>query len=206
VNVLHAEVSDHGQWRAERAEGPGHGLGIMRAFADAVAVDRRPSGTIVRLTFSLASSAVPATAAAAAPSHDERLHRFVDAGAPVPTGIRDVHFQEARFAIGQLEGIPVLNVSGDVDLDNAGMLAEQLESAARLDKRAVIVSLAGATFFDSTAIHVLLRFERRLATNRQRLLLAVARDRPARRIIDLTGLSHAIPVFETAEDAVAGLR
>jgi anti-anti-sigma factor len=93
-----------------------------------------------------------------------------------------------------------------VDLNNAWVLAEQLEAAARLDKRAVVVSLTDATFFDSTAIHVLLRFERRLATNRQRLLLAVGRDRPARRIIDLTGLSHTIQVFDSTADAVAGAR
>ncbi len=211
ADVLNAEVSDHGQWRPERAESPGYGLGIIRALADTVHVDREPSGTTVRLAFALVSSAVPKKAATASPSHDERRRQGADEGEPVPAVIREVrmgvypHFQEGRFTVGELDGVPIVNVSGDVDLNNAGMLAEHLESAARLDKRAVVVSLSGASFFDSTAIHALLRFERRLATNRQRLLLAVARDRPGRRIIDLTGLSQTIPVFDSVEDAVAGL-
>jgi anti-anti-sigma factor len=209
ADVLRAEISDDGRWRPERQEGQGRGLGIMRALAQAIDVDRGPAGTTVRLAWSLAPTAVPQ---AAAPAGDAAPRQRGGGGGPEPAGTRAgpmgdyPPFRAGQFAIGELEGVPVVTISGDVDLNNAWILAEQLEAAARLDKRAVVVSLTDASFFDSTAIHVLLRFERRLATNRQRLLLAVGRDRPARRIIDLTGLSHTIPVFESAADAVAGAR
>ena len=211
TNVLNAEISDDGRWRPERPEGQGHGLEIMRTLADAVHVDKRPGGTTVRLTWSLGSAAVLQAAPIASPSRDTRMRPGDDqvetdrAGAgAVRTGVYP-RFQAGRFAIEQFHGVPVINVSGDVDLNNAWMLGEQLETAARWDKRAVVVSLTDASFFDSTAIHVLLRFQQRLTTNRQRLLLVVARDRPARHIIDLTGVSQTIPVFDSAEDAVAGL-
>lgn len=211
-NALNAEVSDHGQWRPEREEGQGHGLSVMRDLADTVDVARSTSGTTVRLVWSLDPGDGRRVAVAVSASRDDSPHRFGDERGPTATGADTAQarvfprFQEGRFAIGQLDGIPVINVTGDVDLNNARRLAEQLEAAARLDKRAVVVSLAGASFFDSAAIHVLVRFQRRLATNRQRLVLAVARDRPARRIIDLTGLAATIPVFETVEEAAAWVR
>ncbi len=212
TNVLNAEVSDDGRWRPERAEGQGHGLGIMRTLADAAQVDKRPGGTTVRLTWSLAPSAVPQAAPLVSPTRETCARRGGDeagtdrapTGAVQPGGYPP--FQSGRFAVESFDGLPVITVRGDVDLNNAWMLGEQLETAARLDKRAVVVSLTDASFFDSTAIHVLLRFQQRLANNRQRLLLVVARGRPARRIIDLTGLSGIIPVFDSTEDAVAGLR
>ena len=104
-----------------------------------------------------------------------------------------------------LDGVPVIDVSGGVDITNARDLEDTLERAARSDKRAVIVSLAGASFLDSNAIQTLFRFGQRLANNRQRLLLVVARDWPPGRIVDITGLAEAFSVFESAADALAAL-
>ncbi len=52
--VLVVEVRDHGRWRQEAAgERPGHGLELMRAFADGVNIETTARGTTVSLTLAL---------------------------------------------------------------------------------------------------------------------------------------------------------
>jgi len=52
--VLVVEVRDHGRWRQEAAgERRGHGLELMRAFADGVNIETTARGTTVRLTLAL---------------------------------------------------------------------------------------------------------------------------------------------------------
>ncbi len=49
-----------------------------------------------------------------------------------------------------------------------------------------------------------MHFGQRLATNRQRLLLVIGKDRPVRRIVEITGLAEAFPAFESVDEAIAG--
>jgi anti-anti-sigma factor len=209
ADTLKIEVADRGRWRPAREDDRGHGLTIMEGLMDAVEVDRQPSGTTVRLAVSLASAHVPPAPVADVSSPDEPAHEAEPglgevrsrAVAPGPSP----RFQDGRFEVRHLDGVPVIDVSGDVDITNARDLEDTLERAARSDKRAVVVSLAGAAFLDSKAIQTLFRFGQRLANNRQRLLLVVARDWPPGRVIDITGLAEAFPVFESAADALAAL-
>ncbi len=205
ADVLRLEVSDQGRWRAERPGGTGHGLNIMRSLADEVEVDRHPTGTTVRLAVRLpqapAPSAPPPQRGAPADER-ERISATVGDGEALVSG--PPQFHEGAFEVQHVQGIPVVDVSGDIDMSNTRQLEETLEQAARMDKRAVVVSLARVSFLDSKAIHSLMRFGQRLATNRQRLLLVIGRDRPVRRIVEITGMAEAFLVFESVDDAIAG--
>jgi anti-anti-sigma factor len=110
-----------------------------------------------------------------------------------------------QFQIEHATSVPVIKVRGDVDFANAHELEAALEDAARADKRAVVVDLAGTSFLDSKAMHILLRLAERLGTNRQQLLIVIPRDRNLRRVLEITGVTQALSVFDSLDKALAGM-
>jgi anti-anti-sigma factor len=110
--------------------------------------------------------------------------------------------ESGRFDILYAKDHPIVEVTGDLDLNNVEEFEATLELAAGADRGSVVVSLARATYFDSQAIHVLLRFAEHLAVTRQRLLIVVPRGALPRRILEIAGLAQAFPMFETVEEAL----
>ncbi len=203
------EIEDHGRWRPERVEGRGHGLLIMRSLADAVDLVRDLSRTVVRLQAVLPgqSDAAPAPLHARGISRQSR-ERGEDIA--VHTGDHPGSFtppaMDRRFRIGLADDVPVVRVTGDVDLASAARFEAALEQAARADRHAVIVDLSEASYFDSQGAHVLFRFGRRLAVNRQRLLLVAPAGPGLRSILAMTGLAESFPVLGSAEEAVVAAK
>ena len=111
--------------------------------------------------------------------------------------------EQARFDTFFTYGFPVVEVSGDLDLTNMREFGAALELAAGADRGSVIVYLGRTTYFDSQAIHVLLRFAEHLAITRQRLVVVVPRAALPRRILEIAGLTQAFPVFDNMQEAVA---
>lgn len=206
-DTLIAEIKDRGRWRTEPREGRGHGLQIMRSLLDSVEVERGSSGTIVRISLARAPSpARPRKEVLATPSvpplpgsGGETVHPDGEEHGTTSTAMIGV----GRFQIAEREGVPVVNVSGDVDLANAHELAAAVEHAARLDKGAVVVDLAVTSFLDSKAVHVLLRMAERLATNRQRLVVVAPQNRTPCRVLEIAGLTQAVPVYDSLDRALA---
>lgn len=113
--------------------------------------------------------------------------------------------EATRFESQDRNGIPIVEVVGDVDISNVGEFEVALEQAADRDVGVVIVSLARASYFDSRTIHVLYRFADRLQTNRQKMLIIAPADGSARRILKITGLAKVVTHFDGLEEAlVAG--
>lgn len=104
-----------------------------------------------------------------------------------------------------VEGIPLVEVRGDLDLTNVRELERVLERAARTDRHGVIVSLAGTAYFDSKGVHALLRFAERLATTRQRLMVVAPRGESARRILEIAGVVELMPVYESVQEALGSV-
>ena len=110
---------------------------------------------------------------------------------------------QGRFGVLYTYGCPVVQVTGDLDLTNVGEFEATLELAARADRGSVIVCLDRATYFDSQAIHVLLRFAEHLTITRQRLMIVTPRGTLPRRILEIAGLVQAFPMFDDLHQAVA---
>ena len=113
---------------------------------------------------------------------------------------------QARFQLIHANGLPLVEISGEVDLTNVEQLELTLETAAQADRGAVIVSLQNASYFDSRTIHALLRFAERLSVNRQQLILVAPRAGSAGKILKIAGLTEALPVYESADQAAAALQ
>ncbi len=102
----------------------------------------------------------------------------------------------------RVDGIPFVIVEGEVDIANSHVLDEVLRSAAECDAGAVVVSLEHTSYFDSAAIHVLIRNRARLSTSRQSFLIVEPRMASGRRILEIAGLIRGEAVFSTPEDAM----
>jgi anti-anti-sigma factor len=206
--VLTVEVEDHGRWRPERVEGRGFGLLIMRSLTDAMDVVRELSRTVVRL--SVAISEHPAEPAESSATGGPVPEPRSDTGQQTGDDNMETSFggpvQDRQFKIRLVDDVPVLDVACDVDLTNAARLEAMLEQAARVDRRAVVLALVGASYFDSQGTHALFRFGKRLAIHRQRLLIVAPAGHSIRSVLATTGVAESFPVLDSVEDAVSMAR
>jgi anti-anti-sigma factor len=67
---------------------------------------------------------------------------------------------------------------------------------------ALVIDISGCRYLDSAAIEVLFDVSRRLARRRQELRLVMPPDSPLRRVIELTEIHTAAPVFQSLDDAL----
>jgi anti-sigma B factor antagonist len=115
----------------------------------------------------------------------------------------------ATYAL-RLQALPldggklVLVVEGDLDIESAPSLADALDDALESGRTHIVIDMSTTTFIDSTAIHVLVAGARELRQRFGQLALACA-DPGIRRMIEITGLDLAAPLFESREAALRGL-
>ena len=114
--------------------------------------------------------------------------------------------QTGPFRVGQVNGVPLIEVAGDVDVSNVHTLETALEEAVLIDGQPVVVSLAGSTYFDSRGMHMLLRFNRRLEQSRRRLLVVVPWHHPLKAVLDALGGAARITVVQTLAEALDASR
>jgi anti-anti-sigma factor len=115
-------------------------------------------------------------------------------------GIRppDAYVIEERIAA---DGILVLVLEGEFDLAAVPSLQEQLDAARERAERGIVLDFAAVTFVDSSGLRELLRA--RNACRDEGKGFALASLQPAvTRLLELTGVTKAIPSAPTLERAV----
>ena len=95
-----------------------------------------------------------------------------------------------------------LALVGELDLANAGTLADTLEQVRSSNDGPLRIDLSQLEFIDSTGIAVLVAIHRQLAGS-DRLSLVPSRTRAVRRVMALTGLDAELP-FAPNGGATAG--
>lgn len=96
----------------------------------------------------------------------------------------------------------VIALQGEVDLSNAPVFAELLTTRIELGARRVVIDLQEVTFFDSTALRVLLAGNRELGRLGGKLSVVCAEPR-IQKIFTVTGLDDLFPFHATLEQALA---
>jgi anti-anti-sigma factor len=91
----------------------------------------------------------------------------------------------------------VLELGGEHDLSTVPAIEAGFERAAETGTT-VVADLSEASFIDSTVIRTLVRFTER----DENLLLVVPQHGAVRRVLELTGVSKLLPVFETRAAAL----
>ena len=90
-------------------------------------------------------------------------------------------------------GETVLRAIGEVDVMTVQTLADSLSAAVRQTEGDVVVDLSETTFLDSTGLHVLLGWQRRLA-QRSRSLRVICGQGPVRQVIETARLVETLHV------------
>jgi anti-anti-sigma factor len=102
--------------------------------------------------------------------------------------------------------VPVVEVVGDLDLDDLHAFEESLQRAVGEPSQDVIVSLAEASYFNSGGVRLVMRLADRLAQDNRRLLLVAPRDRTPRRVLDIIYMTSDLLPFESVEEALGAQR
>jgi anti-anti-sigma factor len=109
----------------------------------------------------------------------------------------------AEIILDRRGGSVVARLSGEVDMSNASYVREQLLASTPNDALALVLDISGCRYLDSAAIEVLFDVSRRLGRRRQELRLVMPPTSPLRRVIELTEVHTAAPLYESLDSALS---
>jgi anti-anti-sigma factor len=109
----------------------------------------------------------------------------------------------AEISVERRGGSVVAHVNGEIDMTNAAYLREQLLDSMPNDALLLVIDISGCRYLDSAAIEVLFDISRRLARRRQELRLVMPPSSPLKRVIELTEVGTAAPVYDSLDSALS---
>lgn len=107
-------------------------------------------------------------------------------------------------------GITAITVQGELDMNTAPQLEQQLEEALADSGASVMLDLCQCEFIDSTGIALIVRSWQRLdraagGEGKGRLVLC-SHNHQVRRLLKITGVESSISMHERRDEALAELR
>ncbi|HEV7845859.1 MAG TPA: STAS domain-containing protein [Thermoleophilaceae bacterium] len=109
----------------------------------------------------------------------------------------------AELLLETRDGSVVAQLGGEVDMSNASYVRDQLLASMSNEAIALVLDISGCRYLDSAGIEVLFDVSRRLARRRQELRIVMPPSSPLRRVIELTEVHTAAPVYESLEGALS---
>jgi anti-anti-sigma factor len=97
----------------------------------------------------------------------------------------------------------VARISGELDLSNVHDIGDALNAAVTSATAGVVLELSGLSHLDSAGVRLVYDMRSRLATARQNLTAVVPDGAAIREVLDLAAVPATVPVFATADEAVA---
>ena len=110
---------------------------------------------------------------------------------------------ELQLATRHEGDVAVVSALGEVDVSSAPGLDAELDAQIAAGNARLVVDLSEVAFLDSTGLGVLVKALKHAREADGWLHLVVTSDR-IRKIFEITGLDASIPIFDTAQDAIAG--
>ena len=86
----------------------------------------------------------------------------------------------------------VIALTGELDLDGAPRVEQELQRAEATDVERIVLDLSGLRFIDSSGIRLILAADARSRLDGNRLAL-IHGPRPVRRVFELTGVTERLP-------------
>jgi anti-sigma B factor antagonist len=109
---------------------------------------------------------------------------------------------DLSLALARLDNFVVVSVSGEIDLDTAPTLREELLRILSSGPPHLVLDIANVGFLDSSGLGVLVGTLRRARMLGGSVRIA-APTRQVLEILQITGLDAVFPVHKTVEDAIA---
>lgn len=98
----------------------------------------------------------------------------------------------------------VVVLPAEIDITNSDEVREQLAAALAPGVDTVIADLTATSFCDSSGVHAIMHAYERAAAREVGLRLAVSPGGSVRRVLQLTGADHIMPVFASVPEAIQG--
>jgi anti-sigma B factor antagonist len=101
--------------------------------------------------------------------------------------------------------IPVVALSGELDLTRAPELRRQLMSAADNRDPGLVIDLSDAVYLDSAGVNVLFEMAEGLGSRQVALAVVVPEGSLVERVVELVDLGSVVRLHRTVEAAVADI-
>ena len=88
---------------------------------------------------------------------------------------------------------------GELDLDTAPLLEQQMDAARAAGAKSVVLDLRGLTFMDSTGLRLVIRWDTAAKANDFEFAIVPGVD-VVQRVFTLTGMDEHLPVAEPPQD------
>ncbi len=111
------------------------------------------------------------------------------------------HHEDLSIHVHQVDGIPVFELIGSLDLATSPSVRAALTDASERGDHRLIVDLHKIDFLDSTGLGALIGAQRRAREFEGEVRL-VAKEGQILRLLRITGLLRVFAVYPTLEDAV----
>jgi anti-anti-sigma factor len=108
---------------------------------------------------------------------------------------------DVRIVRGDVDGVDVVHLEGELDLTNADVLTETFHETSA---PSVVLDLTGVTFLDSMAVRALDAGHRNLVAERRDLVIVSPPDTPAAWTLRVAGLADDL-VRESLDAALASV-
>jgi anti-sigma B factor antagonist len=105
----------------------------------------------------------------------------------------------------EIDGVPVVSASGEIDVATAPPLRDRLQALTTSGRSTIVVDLLGVTFLDSTALGVLVGALKRCREAGGDLPLVIEEPRILK-VFEITGLTGVFPIFESVREAVGSVK
>ncbi|MGR8012061.1 STAS domain-containing protein [Streptomyces hypolithicus] len=96
----------------------------------------------------------------------------------------------------------VVTLGGELDLDTATLLHTHLATQIHHGRHHLVIDLSALDFMDSSGLNTLIKAARETRQSEGNLHLA-APTPTVRRLLDITGMSTATPLYSTVDEALA---
>lgn len=106
-----------------------------------------------------------------------------------------------HFQVSQESGYPVLKILGELDFADEQAFDAALRQLHVDDAAAVIISFEECSFFDSSAVHVLMRYWK-MPERSWNAILVLRPDSSAKRVLEIVGVDRVYPIAWSMEEAV----
>jgi stage II sporulation protein AA (anti-sigma F factor antagonist) len=106
----------------------------------------------------------------------------------------------------QEDGVFVLTVEGELDMNTATDLERELEGPLAAGQARLLIDLSRCEFIDSTGIALIVRSWQALDGDGHERFALCGIGHQVKRVLDITGLEETIPTHSSREQALERLR
>ena len=110
--------------------------------------------------------------------------------------------EEIKVHVEHAGGLPVLVVSGEIDVYTSPTLREHLVEAVGEEHPTVVLDLRAVTFLDSTGLGVLITGLKRCRSAGGELHIVTTQPNVLK-VLEITGLDEVFRIHQTVEEATA---